>query len=217
MNIIETNNLTKYYGKAKGIEGINLKVEEGDVFGFIGPNGAGKSTTIRTLLGLITPTSGSAKIFGKECSRGNKDILNDIGYMPSEVWFYQNMRVGELIKLSAKLQKKDCSKEAQILCDRLELDVKKKIDKIFAEYDVNDEILALTDVYGGSITSVIAEYIDKRNIHIITGVNLGMFLEACLVIEQMSMDELVPYLLKQGKSAIHDVNEELSSAKGDEI
>ena len=130
MNIIETNNLTKYYGKAKGIEGINLKVEEGDVFGFIGPNGAGKSTTIRTLLGLITPTSGSAKIFGKECSRGNKDILNDIGYMPSEMWFYQNMRVGELIKLSAKLQKKDCSKEAQILCDRLELDVKKKIEDL---------------------------------------------------------------------------------------
>ena len=97
------------------------------------------------------------------------------------------------------------------------LDVKKKIEKIFAEYDVNDEILALTDVYGGSITSVIAEYIDKRNIHIITGVNLGMFLEACLVIEQMSMDELVPYLLKQGKLAIHDVNEELSSAKWDEI
>lgn len=130
MNIIETNNLTKNYGKARGIEGINLKVEEGDVFGFIGPNGAGKSTTIRTLLGLITPTSGSAKIFGKECSKGNKEILKDIGYMPSEMWFYQNMRVGELIKLSAKLQKKDCSKEAQILCDRLELDVKKKIEDL---------------------------------------------------------------------------------------
>ena len=130
MNIIETNNLTKNYGKARGIEGINLKVEEGDVFGFIGPNGAGKSTTIRTLLGLITPTSGSTKIFGRECSRGNKEILKDIGYMPSEMWFYQNMKVGELIKLSAKLQKKDCSEEAKILCDRLELDVKKKIEDL---------------------------------------------------------------------------------------
>lgn len=130
MNIIETNNLTKYYGKSRGIEGVSLKVEEGDVFGFIGPNGAGKSTTIRTLLGLITPTSGSAKIFGKECSRGNKEILKDIGYMPSEMWFYQNMKVADLIKLSAKLQRKDCSKEAQILCDRLELDVKKKIEDL---------------------------------------------------------------------------------------
>lgn len=130
MNIIETNNLTKYYGKSRGIEGVSLKVEEGDVFGFIGPNGAGKSTTIRTLLGLITPTSGSAKIFGKECSRGNKEILKDIGYMPSEMWFYQNMKVADLIKLSAKLQGKDCFKEAQILCDRLELDVKKKIEDL---------------------------------------------------------------------------------------
>ena len=130
MNIIETNNLTKYYGKSRGIEGVNLKVEEGDIFGFIGPNGAGKSTTIRTLLGLITPTSGSSKIFGKECSRGNKEILKDIGYMPSEMWFYQNMKVKDLIKLSAKLQGKDCSKEAQILCDRLELDVKKKIEDL---------------------------------------------------------------------------------------
>lgn len=130
MNIIETNNLTKYYGKSRGIEGVNLKVEEGDVFGFIGPNGAGKSTTIRTLLGLITPTYGNAKIFGKECSRGNKEILKDIGYMPSEMWFYQNMKVADLIRLSAKLQGKDCSKEAQILCERLELDVKKKIEDL---------------------------------------------------------------------------------------
>ena len=130
MNIIETNNLTKYYGKSRGIKRVNLKVEEGDIFGFIGPNGAGKSTTIRTLLGLITPTSGSSKIFGKECSRGNKEILKDIGYMPSEMWFYQNMKVKDLIKLSAKLQGKDCSKEAQILCDRLELDVKKKIEDL---------------------------------------------------------------------------------------
>ena len=96
-------------------------------------------------------------------------------------------------------------------------DIKERIEEIFAEYDVNDEILALTDVYGGSVTSVIAEYIGERNIHIIPGVNLGMFLEACLTIEQMSMDDLVLYLLKQGKNAIHDVNAELVCAKGDEI
>ncbi len=130
MNIIETNNLTKNYGKYRGIMDINLKVEEGDVFGFIGPNGAGKSTTIRTLLGLITPTSGEAKLFGKPCSRGNKDILKDIGYMPSEMWFYPNMKVGEVIKLSAKLQNRDCSQEANILCDRLKLDVKKRVEEL---------------------------------------------------------------------------------------
>jgi len=68
MNIIETQNLTKFYGKAKGIENVSLEVKEGEIFGFIGPNGAGKSTTIRTMMGLIFPTSGSAKIFGMDCT-----------------------------------------------------------------------------------------------------------------------------------------------------
>lgn len=69
MKAIEIKNLTKYYGKSRGIVDLNLSVEEGDFFGFIGPNGAGKSTTIRTLLGLITPTSGSAAILNQECGR----------------------------------------------------------------------------------------------------------------------------------------------------
>lgn len=66
MNIIETQNLTKYYGKARGILNLNLTVEEGEFFGFIGPNGAGKSTTIRTLLGLMRPSSGKALLFGQD-------------------------------------------------------------------------------------------------------------------------------------------------------
>ena len=65
MEIIKTTNLTKYYGKSRGIIDLNLTVTQGEFFGFIGPNGAGKSTTIRTLLGLISPTSGNAMIFGK--------------------------------------------------------------------------------------------------------------------------------------------------------
>ena len=69
MSVIETKNLTKYYGKSRGIVDVSFSVEEGEVFGFIGPNGAGKSTTIRLLLSLIYPTSGSALIFGKDCIR----------------------------------------------------------------------------------------------------------------------------------------------------
>ena len=87
MDVIETTNLTKYYGKHRGIENLNLRVSEGDFFGFIGPNGAGKSTTIRALLGLIHPTSGEAKIFGQEITRYQTEILVDIGYMPSEAIF----------------------------------------------------------------------------------------------------------------------------------
>lgn len=130
MNAISTSSLTKYYGKSRGIIDINLTVKEGDFFGFIGPNGAGKSTTIRTLMGLISPTDGTAQIFGKDIVREKETILADIGYMPSEANFYPNMRVKEVIKLSANLRKLDCHEEAEKLCTRLELDKNKKINEL---------------------------------------------------------------------------------------
>lgn len=127
MEAVRTISLTKYYGKSRGIKDINLSVPEGDFFGFIGPNGAGKSTTIRTLLGLISPSSGTAEIFGQDI-RGHKDkILSDIGYMPSEANFYPAMKVQEVIRFSAELRGRDCSVEAARLCERLELDTGKKI------------------------------------------------------------------------------------------
>ena len=127
MEAVRTISLTKYYGKSRGIKDINLSVPEGDFFGFIGPNGAGKSTTIRTLLGLISPSSGTAEIFGQDI-RGHKDkILSGIGYMPSEANFYPAMKVREVIRLSAELRGRDCSVEAARLCERLELDTGKKI------------------------------------------------------------------------------------------
>ncbi|MDD3221608.1 MAG: ABC transporter ATP-binding protein [Clostridia bacterium] len=130
MKIIETKNLTKYYGKARGIIDLNLDVAQSEIFGFIGPNGAGKSTTIRTLLGLISPTSGNASIFGKDILKDKTEILSNIGYMPSEAMFYNNMRVHEVIRLSADLHKKDCRKNAAQLCKRFDLDTKKKVNEL---------------------------------------------------------------------------------------
>ena len=130
MNVIKTENLTKYYGKSRGIIELNLAVEQGEFFGFIGPNGAGKSTTIRTLLGLIAPTSGSAMIFGKDVTKEKESILRDVGYLPSEALFYQGMKVKDVLKLSADLRKKDCKAEAKLLCDRLQLDTSRKIDEL---------------------------------------------------------------------------------------
>ncbi len=130
MKVIEIEHLTKYYGKNRGIDDLNLTVREGDFFGFIGPNGAGKSTTIRTLLGLIHPTSGSAKIFGKDIKSNKTQILSDIGYMPSEANFYSGMRVGDTIALSAKIRKISCSEEAERLCERLELDTRKRVEEL---------------------------------------------------------------------------------------
>lgn len=130
MNIIEIKNLTKSYGKSRGIIDISFNVEEGEIFGFIGPNGAGKSTTIRTLLSLIYPTSGSATIFGKDCVKFAPEIKKEIGYLPSEVFYYDNMKVKDLLKYSASFYKKDCSKRMKELAEIMDLNLNKKIDDL---------------------------------------------------------------------------------------
>ncbi len=126
-NVIEINNLSKYYGKRRGIENVTFSVSQGEIFGFIGPNGAGKSTTIRTLLALIHPTSGSASIFGKNCIKEADEIARDVGYLPSETSYYENMRVSEMLRYTADLYGKDCRKKTEELCGRLNLDTGRKI------------------------------------------------------------------------------------------
>ena len=128
--ILKTEDLTKRYGKARGIEALSISVAEGEFFGFIGPNGAGKSTTIRTLLGLISPTAGRAELFGLDCVKRRKQILAQVGYLPSEAAFYPGMRAGEVIAFSAKLRGVDCAQEAATLCERLALDPRRKVEEL---------------------------------------------------------------------------------------
>ena len=159
MDMIKTTKLTKFYGKARGIVDLDLVVEKGEFFGFIGPNGAGKSTTIRTLLGLITPTSGRAEIFGKDIIKEKESILQDIGYLPSESIFYQGMKVKDILKLSADLRKKDCTPQAEKLCDRLQLDTSRRADDlsfgnrkkvaIVCALQSNPDLLILDEPTGG--------------------------------------------------------------------
>lgn len=130
MDAIKITNLSKYYGKNRGIVNLDLVVNKGEFFGFIGPNGAGKSTTIRTLLGLISPTAGSAQIFGMDVVKDKLAILQKVGYLPSEAAFYPGMRVKDALKLSANLRKTDCSAEAKLLCDRLQLDTARKVEEL---------------------------------------------------------------------------------------
>ena len=130
MEAIKTTNLTKYYGKTRGIVDLNLTISRGEFFGFIGPNGAGKSTTIRTLLGLIAPTEGSAQILGMDMVKDKKSILQKVGYIPSEAVFYSGMKVSDVVKLSADLRKKDCRTETNMLCERLQLDVNRKVEEL---------------------------------------------------------------------------------------
>ncbi|MEV5027052.1 ABC transporter ATP-binding protein [Paenibacillus sp. LPE1-1-1.1] len=130
MDVLKISNLTKTYGNARGITNVSFHVEEGEIFGFIGPNGAGKSTTIRTLLSLIYPTSGKAEIFGKDCIEFAPEIAKQVGYLPSEVFYYDNMKVIDLLKYSASFYKKDCSKRIKELAEIMDLDLKKKIDDL---------------------------------------------------------------------------------------
>lgn len=130
MNVIEINNLTKYYGKSRGIENLSFSVEKGEIFGFIGPNGAGKSTTIRTLLGLIKPTSGSATVLGKDIVTQSTEIKRHVGYLPSEVFYYEGMRVIDMLRYSASFYGGNCDSRIKKLSERLDLDLKRKIDDL---------------------------------------------------------------------------------------
>lgn len=129
-SVIKIDNLTKNYGKHRGVADVSFAVEEGDIFGFLGPNGAGKSTTIRSMLGFIRFQAGSIHIFGKDICREKETILREIGYMPSETMFYPALKVKDIIQMAADVRKKDCRKEAQKLCERLQVDVDKKISDL---------------------------------------------------------------------------------------
>lgn len=129
-NVIEIKNLTKNYGKHRGVLDVSFSVMEGDIFGFLGPNGAGKSTTIRSMLGLIQYDSGSIQLLGKDIRKNREAILSETGYIPSESMFYSSMKVKDIIKMAADVRKKDCQSEARKLCDRLQVDVNKRISDL---------------------------------------------------------------------------------------
>ncbi len=130
MIAIETIGFTKFYGKDRGIEDLNLQVKEGEIFGFIGPNGAGKSTTIRLLLSLIFPTRGSARIFNLDVVKKGPEIKKMTGFVPSEVSYYPGMTVKELFRYSAGFYKVPLDSYFQQLVETLEVDVNRKIDDL---------------------------------------------------------------------------------------
>ena len=127
MKVVETENLTKYYGKIRGIENLNLRVEEGDIFGFLGPNGAGKTTTIRLLLGLIRPTKGKAYIFGKDVAKSSTWIKEHLGYLPGEPGLYPYLTAGEYLDRFLSLRKNINQNGKYHLAQRLNLDLNRRI------------------------------------------------------------------------------------------
>jgi ABC-2 type transport system ATP-binding protein len=127
MYAIETCGLTKYYGKSRGILDITLQVQEGEIFGFIGPNGAGKSTTIRTLLNFIFPTKGWGKVLGLDIVSGSLEIRRQVGYLPSETVYYDEMTALELLSYSASFYPGNFKKKINKLLETFELETDKRI------------------------------------------------------------------------------------------
>lgn len=170
MKAIKTAKLTKYYGTSRGIVDLDVEIEKGEFFGFIGPNGSGKSTTIRTILGLISPTSGTAEVLGLDIIKDREKILSKVGYLPSETVFYSGMRVKDALKFSADLRKIDCTSEARVLAERLQLDLDRKVDElsfgnrkkvgIIAALQHKPELIVLDEPTGGLDPLMQKEFFD---------------------------------------------------------
>ena len=156
---IEISGLTKNYGKRRGVKNISLTVKEGDIFGFLGPNGAGKSTTIRSMLGLIRFQEGQIKLLQRDAVKNRREVLSQIGYMPSEAMFYPTMKVKDVIAFAAEASgagraagfaagnagketggagaagsagagRRDCTEESERICELLKVDREKKIEEL---------------------------------------------------------------------------------------
>jgi ABC-2 type transport system ATP-binding protein len=128
MNVIEIKNLTKSYGKSRGIVDVSFDVKKGEMFGFIGPNGAGKSTTIRTLLGYIRAEKGKAEIFGMDALEKTVEIKKRTGYLPGEITFVENMKALDMLLYTAEFYRKDLKDRIVDLSTRLNLDLNKRVD-----------------------------------------------------------------------------------------
>ena len=125
--IITTENLTKYYGSVRGIDGVNLQVRQGEIFGFLGPNGAGKTTTIRILLDMIRPTGGSAKVFGLDAQGFSVQIRRRLGNLPGDVALYDSLKGRDFLKLLGSFRGKGGTKRLAEMAERLDLDLTRTI------------------------------------------------------------------------------------------
>jgi ABC-2 type transport system ATP-binding protein len=128
---IETNGLSVYYGRQRGILDVDLRVDKGEVFGFLGPNGAGKTTTQRVLMDIIRPTAGEARIFGRDCQKESVAARDRVGYLPGELSLYDSMRVREFFEMYFSLQQSNTDpKHWRTLSARLDLDTSRRIGQL---------------------------------------------------------------------------------------
>ena len=129
-NLLEIKHLKKYYGNSRGVEDVSLTLKEGEIYGFIGPNGAGKSTTIRTIMGLINKTSGTIIFNGKEIDSNDPKVKRSIGYLPSEINLYGEMKVSEVLDYHESFYEDNLSSRRKKLVKALKIDETKRIEDL---------------------------------------------------------------------------------------
>lgn len=216
---VKIRKLTKTYGSSRGITELDLTVREGDIFGFIGPNGAGKSTTIRTLLGLIRPTSGSASVLGHDIVTENGLILEEVGYLPSEINFYSGMKVRDVIRFSASMRRAKCSDKADKLLERLNLDPGRKVDDlslgnrkkvgIVAAIQHSPKLLILDEPTSGLDPLVQREFFEILKEE--NGRGATIFLSSHVLSEVQTYCKSAAFI-RDGRIIIHDEVSKLESA-----
>lgn len=128
--ILQIDNLSKYYGKQKGVEHVSLALEEGEIFGLIGPNGAGKSTTIRSVMNMLNKTEGTVTFLGRPLEKNSIDLKRQIGYLPGEVFLYEDMKVSQMLDYHQTFYKEDLSERRKYLVEVLQVDESKKIEDL---------------------------------------------------------------------------------------
>ena len=127
MSIIQTNQLTRAYGRNRGVTSLNLNVPQGSVYGFLGPNGAGKTTTIRVLLGFLKPTDGSASVLNQDCWRQGHTIKRDVGYLPGDLRLYPWMTGESALRWVGRVRKRDIITQGRELAEEFGLDLSRLV------------------------------------------------------------------------------------------
>lgn len=130
MSICEIHDLTRDYGRGRGIFNLSFSIDKGEIFGFLGPNGAGKTTTIRHLMGFLKPVKGRCTINGMDCWKNSADIQKNLGYIPGEMAFFDDMTGAEFLSFMIKYRKMKTTGRKKELLDRFELDEHAKLKKM---------------------------------------------------------------------------------------
>ena len=180
--IMQTHDLSVYYGAHRGIKDLNLSVQKGEVFGFLGPNGAGKTTTLRVMLDIIHPTQGSASLFGLDSKKDGAVIRERTSYLPGDLSLYPSMKAGYFLKLLGSLQKNkpDVGYLEQLL-ERVDLDPSRKMK----EYSHGNK----------QKIGVIAAFMGKKDLVILDEPTIGLD-----PLVQQTVLELVQEVREQGRT-----------------